>query len=118
VEATVGGGRIVTGAVHRRSGVLSALDARLVGVIAPAVESVLVGGSASRAVVLGQLPDASTTVDEVRHFVGTLLEHGALLFDSARGTAVRGPDIDLSLPPTHAIRTRAGQKILKRIRFA
>jgi hypothetical protein len=117
------GGRAITNAVHHREVLLSKLDRRLKGVVAPAVESMLIGSSAARPVVLGQLPDPTTTVDEVNHFVGTLLKHGALLFAAAKGAALKGvaarkQGAESPFLPTHAIRTRAGQLVLKRIRFA
>ena len=110
------GGRAVARAVHRRSVPLAALDRRLRGVVVPAVESVLVGSSAARAVVLGQLPDASTTVDEVTHFVRTLLEGGALVLAAVKRAATRTA-ADGPFLPTHALHARAGKKVLKRIRF-
>jgi hypothetical protein len=110
------GGRSVTAAVHHRRVALAPVDRRLKGVVVPAVESVLVGGSGSRAVVLGQLPDPRTTIDEVHHFVRTLLTGGALHLEAVKRTAARaaaaGP-----LLPTHALTTRAGTKRLRRIRF-
>jgi hypothetical protein len=118
VAATRLGGRTVTKAIHQRGVLLGGLDRRLKGVIASAVESVLVGSSATRAVVLGELPDASTTLDEVEHFVGTLLTHGAILLGAPAGAAARKRAIGTPSLPTHAVRTRAGRKVLKRIRFA
>jgi hypothetical protein len=110
------GGRAIAQAVHQRPVSLAALDRRLKGVVVPAVESVLVGGSSARAVILGQLPDARATIDEVQHFVRTLLTGGALAFGAlkrvASRTAADGPFL-----PTHTLHTRAGKKILRRIRF-
>jgi hypothetical protein len=113
------GGQAIAKAVHRRGVPLGKLDRRLKGVVAPAVESVLVGASAARAVLLGHLPDARTTADEVHHFVGTLLEHGAVAF----ATATRGATRKAAAPaswflPTHSLQTRGGKTVLKRIRFA
>lgn len=110
------GGRTVTKAVHRREVRLSGLDRRLRGVIAPAAESVLVGASAASPVVLGELPDPGGTEDEVAHFVDTLLTHDMLGLE--RGRAARTAGTEKPLPPTHAVRTRRGKKMLARIRFA
>ena len=83
------GGQAVAKAIHRRSVSLEKLDRRLKSVTVSAVESVLVGSSAARAVVLDRLPDASTTVDEVHHFVATLLEHGVVAMKTIRRGARR-----------------------------
>jgi hypothetical protein len=113
------GGQAIAKAVHRRGVPLGKLDRRLKGVVAPAVESVLVGASAARAVLLGHLPDARTTTDEVHHFVGTLLEHGAVAFATARRGATRKAAAPASpFLPTHTLQTRGGKTILKRIRFS
>jgi hypothetical protein len=123
VSALQLGGQAITHAVHQREVLLSKLDRRLKGVVAPAVESMLIGSSAARAVILGHLPDPTTTIDEVNHFVGTLLKHGALLFAPAKGAARKGVGAmkqvaESPFLPTHTIRTRAGKPVLKRIRFA
>jgi hypothetical protein len=110
------GGREVTTAVHQRRVTLAPVDRRLKGVVVPAIESVLVGGSAARAVVLGPLPDPRTTIDEVHHFVRTLLTGGGLAFDAAKRAAARATTTG-PLLPTHALSTRAGTKRLRRIRF-
>jgi hypothetical protein len=111
------GGQAVMQAVHHRRIALAPVDRRLRGVVVPAVESVLVGASAARAVVLGQLPDPRTTIDEVHHFVRTLLTGGTLHVDGATRTAARAATAG-PLLPTHALTTRAGTKRLRRIRFA
>ena len=113
------GGQAVAKAVHHRGVPLGKLDRRLKGVVAPAVESVLVGSSAARAVVLGHLPDARTTVDEVHHFIGTLLEHGAVAFAAAKRATTRKAAAPQSpFLPTHTLQTRGGKTVLKRIRFS
>jgi hypothetical protein len=117
------GGRAVAKAIHRRSVALGKLDRRLRGVEVPAVESVLVGASAARAVVLGHLPDARTTVDEVHQFVQTLLEHGKVARGRARATAASVRSRTSREPgvaglPTHAVRTRGGKTVLHRVRFS
>lgn len=110
------GGRTVTRAVHRRDVRLTGLHPRLRGVIAPAAESVLIGTSAASPVVLGELPDSGATEDETAHFVGTLLTHDTLSLESGRAAAMTGTENPI--PPTHAIRTRGGRKVLTRVRFA
>ena len=109
-------GQTVIKAVHRRRVPLGKLHRRLKGVVAPAVESVLVGAGAARAVVLGHLPDARTTVDEVHHFVRTLLERDAVAFTAGRGP--RKPAPERRRLPTHALQKRKGATVLRRIRFA
>ena len=113
------GGQAVAKAVHRRDISLGKLDRRLKGVVVPAVESVLVGASAARAVVLGHLPNAHTTIDEVHHFVGTLLEHGAIVMPTAKRPGTRKTAAPYSsLLPTHILQSRGGKKILQRVRFS
>ena len=106
-------------AVHRRGVSLGKLTPRLKGVVTQAAESILVGSSASRPVVLGHLPDARTTLDEVHHFVGTLLEHGAIGFKTAkRAAAAKRATPESQVLPTHSLQTRGGKIALKRIRFS
>jgi hypothetical protein len=112
------GGQAIAKAVHRRGVPLGKLDRRLKGVVAPAVESVLVGASAARAVLLGHLPDARTTVDEVHHFVGTLLEHGAVAFATTKRATPRKAAPASRFLPTHTLQTRGGKTVLKRVRFS
>jgi hypothetical protein len=110
-------GQLVAKAIHRRSVVLGVLDRQLKGVVVPAVESVLVGESAKRAAILGQLPDPMTTVEEVHHFVRTLLKHGALeLKERHRAAGHKRKEEPFLF--THAIRTRGGQRVMTRIRFS
>jgi len=105
-------------AVHQRGVSLGKLTPRLKGVVTQAAESILVGSSASRPVVLGHLPDARTTLDEVHHFVGTLLEHGAIGFKTAKRAAARKAAPESQSLPTHTLQTRGGKTVLKRIRFS
>jgi hypothetical protein len=112
------GGQAVAKAVHRRDVPLGKLDRRLKGVAIPAVESVLVGASAARAVLLGHLPDARATVDEAHHFVETLLEHGAVAFSTAGRGARKTAAPASRFLPTHAVQRRGGKTALKRIRFS
>ena len=113
------GGQAVAKAVHRRRVALGTLDSRLKNVVVSAVESVLIGSSADRAVVLDRLPDARTTVDEVQHFVATLLEHGVVAMKTVRrGTKRKTAGSATRVLPTHHLRTRGGQKVLQRLRFS
>ncbi len=113
------GGQAVAKAVHRRSVPLGRLDRRLRNVVATAVESVLLGASAARAVVLDHLPDARTTVDEVQHFVETLLEHDVLSMKAVKRGARRETARSATAAlPTHHLRTRGRRKVLQRVRFS
>ncbi len=118
VVATELGDQVVAKAIHRRSVPLGVLDRRLRGVIVPAVESVLVGASASRAAVLGQLPDPLTTVAEVEHFVHALLQHGSLALRTGRRRGATRGRCEEPFLPTHAIRTRSGARVVTRLRFS
>jgi hypothetical protein len=115
------GGERVAEARHQREVPLGDVDPRLAGVVALASESVLVGAAGTRAAVLGALPEANTTADEVHAFVATLVRNEAIALDGAgraavsrrRAVATGRPPI----PPTHTVRTRGGRKVLTRIRF-
>ncbi len=90
---------------------LDDVDPRLAGVVAPAVESVLVGASGNRAAFLGRMPDVSADNEEVKGFVASLVEHDALQLDGGEST-------EPAHRPTHGIRTRAGRRVLSRLRYA
>jgi hypothetical protein len=109
--AEVAGQRVVR-AVHTREVPLGRLDRRLRGVVARAAEPVLVGAAGDRAAVLGALPEDSTTADEVRAFVATLLEHDHIAFPGA--AAADGRTLSV---PTHAVRRRGKKTVLVRARF-
>ena len=64
----IGGARVVQ-AMHLREVPLGNVSERLRGVIALAPEGVLVGRSGHQAAVLGALPEASATTDEVEAYV-------------------------------------------------
>jgi hypothetical protein len=102
-------GQKMLAAVHRRIVKIGGLDARLRGVVASAAESVLVGSGVESAEILGALSEPVATADEVRAFVGTLLEHGRIQFEGEEWEAFR---------PTHAIRRRGDRKVLTRVRFS
>ena len=107
------GGESVVQAVHQREVPLGGLSPRLKGVVALAPEGVLVGGSGRRAAVLGAMPDASATTDEVESFVDSLLTHERIDFGK-KHVAPRRPVTWHS----HAIRPRGGRRVLTRTRFA
>lgn len=110
-------GKRVVKAVHQRAVSLSGIDRRLGGVIAHAAESVLLGLEANRTAVLGALPEANVTMDEVAVFVKTLIEHDCVDFGQkakARGAVARGG----GPLPTHEVRSVRGKKSLVRKRYS
>lgn len=119
LAATRLGNQVVAKAMHHRNVTLSSLDRRLRGVLAKAVECVLIGTSEESAVVLGALPDPGNTVDEAGHFVSTLLEHDVVRLATSEGRASGSNEgNEQRTCPSHSVRTRSGKKILTRIRFA
>jgi hypothetical protein len=110
----IAGERVVQ-AVHRREVPLDALGPGLRGVVAVAPESLLVGGSGGRAALLGALPDASATTDEVMTYVESLVRHDRIEYGERRGTAQRGRDL---VWRSHSIRSIGGRRVLTRVRFA
>ena len=115
------GGSTVVSAVHYREVPLQPVSRRLKGVVAVVPESTLVGAAGTRAAVLGALPEATSTADEVHAFVEMLMEHDDIAFEGAapaagrRAVAGRGRTREL---PTHAIRLMGHKKVLSRLRFA
>jgi hypothetical protein len=107
-------GERVAEAVHRRVVDLGPIDKRLKGVVAYATETALVGASGTRAALLGALPEQNQTEDEVSAFVESLLSNGRIALGGKKAAAAAA---DEPQPPTHAIRTRGGKKVLVRIRF-
>lgn len=125
-------GEGVAEAVHRREVSLGNVDTRLRGVVAFAAEPVLIGRSGARAAVLGALPEATRTEDEVGAFVETLLRNGRIALDGnpkggakkaakkatkKRGMVAAAADAASNNISTHTIRTIGGKKVLTRIRF-
>jgi hypothetical protein len=108
-------GERIAKVVHYREVPLDDVDPRLQGVVASVTEPVLVGASGTRAAVLGALPEANTTTDEVLAFVTTLLKNDAIALGGARRAAVTSRQV--SPLPTHTVRTRGRKKVLTRIRF-
>jgi hypothetical protein len=109
----IGGTRVVH-AVYQREVPLGPVSPRLKGVIALAPEGVLVGRSGRRAAVLGALPEASATTDEVESYVESLLVHGRIDFGPKRRTVSEGRGAWHS----HSIRSVGGRRVLTRLRFA
>lgn len=114
-------GSTVTHAVHYREVPLHPVSRRLQGVVAVVPESVLVGAAGVRAAVLGALPDATGTADEVHAFARTLIEHDDIAFDGAPRAAARGAVAGRPRTgrlPTHVVRRVGRKKVLSRLRFA
>jgi len=95
---------------------------RLKGVSALAPEEMLVrAGGARRAALVGALPDATSSRDEVLTYVETLLKSGALALDAPprrgarRGVAAAAIAAPTRLP-THAIQGTK-ERVLVRLRF-
>jgi len=110
------GGQRVAKVVHRRRVPLDHLGDELRGVTGQALEAVLVGASAKRAAILGELPNPQLTEQEVSSFV-----EGLLASEQVRRAASRGataPAAGAEGPATHAVRKRGKRKLLKRIRFS
>jgi hypothetical protein len=114
-------GQPVAHVVHHRRIPLGGLDARLRGVVAVAREPVLMGATQSRAAVLGPLPEAHTSADEVHTYVSTLLESNRIAFDADRARKGLGgvsKKDKRERPAMFAVRTRGSEKVLTRLRFA
>lgn len=111
-------GQRVTEVIHEREISLAGLDSRLKGVICRAAEPVLIGGSGKRAAVLGRLPQAQATADEVNVFVRSLLEHDRVDF-APRGKRRRAATTEQTCGrPTHTVAKSGKHRILKRVRMA
>jgi hypothetical protein len=76
----------------------------------------LVGNSGGYAAVLGALPDAQATVDEVLSYVDTLVKHKRIAFDGKAAMSMRAAKTAEYI--THEIKAVKGKKILSRVRFA
>lgn len=101
------GGRRVAKTRLRRQVTLENISAPLHGVTAHVNEELLLGAERRHCVVLGELPNPSTSDHEVSSFVRTLADSGAL-----------EQPADKSRKPTHTIRSRGIKKFLKRVRFS
>lgn len=107
------GGSSVLQAVHQREVPLASVSRRLRGVVVFAPEGVLVGGSGARAAVLGSLPEAGATTDEVHSYVDSLVAHDRIDYGERAATS-RGRMSWHS----HAVRAIGGRRVLTRTRFA
>ncbi len=107
IEPVQLGGQRVAKVKLRRQVPLANVAAPLQGVMAHVNEEFLLGAERKYCVVLGELPNPSTSDIEVSSFVRSLADSGALqqLADRSR-------------KPTHVIRSRGGRKYLKRVRFS
>jgi hypothetical protein len=108
------GGIPVVQAVHHREVPLGAVTPRLKGVVALAPEGVLIGGSGSRAAILGALPEASATTEETLAYVESLVTHDRIAF--GRESAATRPR--RWSWHSHSIRWIAGRRVLARTRFS
>ena len=124
---SLGDERVVS-VVHQRAVPLGELHKQLQGVVALAPEAVVVGRSGHAAAALSAIPDQSTTKDEVRTFVQTLLAHSRIDFSRdrtvkprvarARGAVAMGTKSQMPTSlATHRIVFEGGKKVLVRVRF-
>lgn len=107
VEPVQLGGQRVAKVKLRRQVPLVDVSVPLQGVMANINEEFLLGAERKFCVVLGDLPNPSTSELEVSSFVRSLADSGALQQPA-----------DRSRKPTHVIRSRGGRKSLKRVRFS
>jgi hypothetical protein len=115
------GGTAVAEASHLRAVSLRGLSERLANVVALGPEPTLVGSSKRRAAVMGALPDAQMTSDEVRTFVAGLVRRGAIAYDAKQVASVRAGGrgaVNSKGTLTHVVVTKQGQKVLQRLRFS
>jgi hypothetical protein len=112
------GGQSIAEACHVRAVQLSGLSERLENVIAYGVEPALIGSANRHAAMLGALPDARMTEDEVRAFVQGLLKRGSIALGANARRGARGAVAAPSGAVTHAIVRVGGKLVLKRLRFA
>lgn len=111
------GGRAIVQAVHQREVPLGEISPRLRGVIALAPEGVLVGRSGRRAAVLGGLPEAAATTDEVEAYVESLVAHDRIDY-GPRQHAAGAAGSRRSSWHSHGVQTVAGRRVLRRLRFS
>jgi Fungalysin metallopeptidase (M36) len=109
-------GQTFAKAVHYREVPLGGLDKRLAGVVTVAEEPMFVGSSGKSAILMGSLPEETTTQDEVQSYVESLLEHDRISFNRQEKRAIAVTDTDATIT-THTIRVRNGKKVLVRERI-
>lgn len=115
----IGGQRVVC-ATHLRHVPLGGLDRRLRGVVAVAPRPVLVRSVDRTVALLGGVPESTTSEDEVKAFVETLLASDRIAFDRSTRAGIKSTvrkDVRLRLP-THAVHEVGTVKMLRRVRFA
>lgn len=120
VEQREIGGLTVVCATHLKQVPLGGLDRRLRGVVAVAPQPVLVRSVDRTAALLGGMPEATTSDDEVKAFVETLLTSDRIAFDRPARSGIKSgarQDVRLRLP-THAVHKVGATKVLRRVRFA
>jgi len=121
-------GHDVVQASHRHEVSLGAVDKRLQGAIALVQVPVMVGASGKRAVVVGNIPNTTTTDGEVQSFVKSLLSHDQLQVggQAKAKAAVRAKAVAMGKSvvsartigtPTHELKTEGGKRVLRRVRF-
>jgi hypothetical protein len=121
VRPTVIAGQRVAHAAHLREIPLAKLDRRLKGVVTLVPEPVLLGSADRTVAILGALPEAAATADEVNAFVASLLAADRIAFapedvKGGIGSAVKR-DRRKRLP-THAVHALRGRRVLRRVRFS
>lgn len=116
------GGRAVVEACHVRPVALDGLAEQLAGVVAYGTEPALIGTANRRPAVLGALPDARSTEDEVRAYVAGLVERDAIVYAGTAGGKGKGRRNAIATTstgtPTHVVVQEGTQRVLKRIRYA
>lgn len=116
LSATSMSGMRMVSAVQSRAISLSGLDPQLKGVVAMAQDPVMVGASGARAAVLGAMPHPADADSEVHAFVESLLAHKRIRLEKpTRAALAAATHADHT---THAVRSEAGRKILRRVRFS
>jgi hypothetical protein len=96
---------------------LDKVDKRLRGVVA-AVDSVALVGESGGSAALMAAPRAGAASAEVLDFVGSLVAHNQVVFDSPpKKRSVEAPNADAAAA-THAIKRRGHKRELQRFRFA
>ncbi len=108
-------GKPVVSVVHKQEVPLGTLDNRLKGVVAEAHAPIMVGASGAKAAVIGTPPHPADAESEVQAFVKTLLKHGRIDFGKQKRGAVAGNRERVHT--THEIKSVAGKKVLRRVRF-
>jgi len=133
INSLILGPKPVAEMVYKRSVDLGKVDKALTGVVAFGHDSVLVGAKNNRAAIVGNVPDATTTEDEVLSFAESLVKTHSLLSGvptkkkasaTLRGgvrlaAVVASPTQESNQRlPTHRVSRKGNRKVLERVRFA